>query len=248
MTDFTQEGERAIHIGYDFSWPGGGKLGWAFPRFFVHYCAVAMITWGTAARVAEKFTDQHANSTDCTPALGDACVNAILASSVKRNESMGCFDGLWSQLPGCADAFGLDDYGPYGSHRLLLQKYELTDLTQSGRPFHVIPAEGANAELPGLYENAVNMLQVVLLRPPARVTNDTFHPTLHCMRVQTKKEESSAGSGGGEADKGQGVETANQMADDGGEGGNSPAANAGGRIVAAALWTLLMGSMAVALL
>jgi hypothetical protein len=148
---------------------------------------------------------------------------------------------MWSDLPECADTFGLDDYGSFGpGHHLLLQPVGLTNYTESGKPFHIV-AMGPHriAEVPDLYENALNILQVVLLRPPARVTNGASYSTLHCMRVQTKKEEVSAGSAGDEADKGEGDDSGNNTNGDGGNGTNTAAGNVGSRNVATGLWDLL---------
>jgi hypothetical protein len=239
VTDYATEGGRGMDITYDFSWPGGGNLTSATPRS--PYCAVAMLSWGTAGNITAKYTEaNNPNSTDCTPVLGSACVQAVLASAVKNPAS--CWDGLWSRLPECADTFGIDRYRPYGDGSLLLQAYSLTDWTRSGRPFHLVSAgPDSTREFPGLYRDAVDMLQVVLLRPPLWLENDTFHPTLNCMRINTAAEESGGGEGEGQ-DREQGG-SGGQAGSQGNKGGNNNAASN----VGAGLWTL-MGGLAVALL
>ena len=233
-----------MHIGYDFSWPGGGNLVSAAKRLNGTYCATAMFSWGTAKNITDKYTEENTKSTDCTPVLGEACVKAILTSSAKGDDkaSQGCWDRLWSQYPECADTFGIEEYSPYGSHRLILQTYDLTSqYTKSGEPFHVITTGGDDssndASLPGLYESAVNMLQVVLLRPPLWLPNETWYPTLNCMRVNTK-EVVDVGSGGGQGGSEEGR---------GGSEGNKEDSNSAASRDVAGLWAL-MGSLAVALL
>jgi hypothetical protein len=250
VTDFytEEEGSRQIHISYDFSWPGGGNLVSAAERLNGTYCATAMFSWGTAKNITDRYTEENTMSTDCTPVLGEACVKAILTWSAKGDDgaSQGCWDRLWSQYPECADTFGIEEYSPYGTHRLILQTYDLmSQYTKSGEPFHVITAGGGNdgsnndASLPGLYESAINMLQVVLLRPPLWLPNETWYPTLNCMRVNSTKEVVDVGSGGGH---GGGSEEA-----PGSSEGNKGDGNSAASRVSTGLWAL-MGSLAVALL
>lgn len=233
--DHSDTSAHQVEIEYVFSWPGGGELE-SIPgasRRNSSFCFIAPISWGTAKNITDKYTDANTDSTDCTPVLGSACVDAILTGSAEKDDGsyQGCWDRPWSEYPECADTFGIAEYAPYQGEGLTLETNSLEPgYTSSRRHFHSIIERGgvssSGASLPGLYENATNMLQVVLLRPPVARTGEAFSPTLNCMRVNTK-EVVDVGSGGSE--------------------GNSGASR---DVAAAGLWAVMgfMGSLAVALL
>ncbi|KAJ4305989.1 hypothetical protein N0V88_000780 [Collariella sp. IMI 366227] len=191
-----------ILISYDFNWPGGGNLTSSSISATTAFCAVSMFSLGTPTNITDKYTEENTKSTDCRPALGDACVNAILAGAQEDNNrtSHRCFT-RWDQYPECADTFGMAEYSLY-KNRLILSPDYLYDIhTKSGEPFHVIPTEEEARGYPGLYKSAANMLQVVLLRPP-REANEAYHPTLNCMRVMTNTEWAAAKDKGQDGDAG----------------------------------------------
>jgi hypothetical protein len=266
VTDLHPAGaKRRMHIAYDFSWPGGGTLA-STPAAAQTpngtYCATVTYSWGTAKNVTDKYTSAHTNSTDCTPVLGSACIAAILSGSSQNDDGSrdGCWDRLWSHYPACADTFGMAEYTPYGSRRLILETHDLIPkYTFSGAPFFVVTAGGQekndDADLPGVYQNAVDMLQVVLLKPPVAVSGEAL-PTLNCMRVNTEAVVDVGESGGeGGSSGGEGGNSGSEEGQDdseegqGGSEGNTEDGNSGaGRDAAASgLWAL-MGSLAVALL
>lgn len=220
-----------MRIDYDFSWPGGGSLD-STPGAAKNpngtFCVAAPISWGTAKNITDKYTDANTHSTDCTPVLGSACVDAILTASAENDDGtgLGCFHRSWSKYPECADTFGIAEYAPYDKQGLELETNSLMPrYLMSGGVYHGLTESGLlpDTNSPGLYESAVNMLQVVLLRPPAAGPGEGFSPALHCMRVNTK-EGVNIGSGS--------------------EDGNSGASRG---VAAGGLWAV-MGSLAVALL
>ncbi|KAH6632502.1 hypothetical protein F5144DRAFT_593239 [Chaetomium tenue] len=184
-----------VEITYDFSWPGDGSLD-STPGAAKNpngtFCVVAPTSWGTAKNITDKYTDANTHSTDCTPVLGSACVDAILTASAENDDGTryGCLHGPWSKYPECADTFGIAEYAPYQKQGLELEVNSLESrYFRSGETFNAFTEGGVlpDTNSPGLYESAVNMLQVVLLRPPVAGPGERPSPTLNCMRVNTKE-------------------------------------------------------------
>ncbi|KAK3987155.1 hypothetical protein QBC44DRAFT_361034 [Cladorrhinum sp. PSN332] len=253
VTDFpftSTPPNRHVQFSYDFSWdfPEGASpnLASSSPRLASSYCAVGMVTWGTPANITSKYDlleKKDKNSPDCAPILGESCVKAIITAASEAKT--GCVGMLWMHLPECADTFGA-----YGGNGLALQQYGLFHIAQSGRPFHVVTSDGFRSEdegeWRGLYERAVDMLQVVLLRPPTWVEGEVAKVSLNCLRVRDGEVKTlqDAGIGGG------GVETGSESQDGGDREVQEDEKSAGSNLKlkgwGESMWMLMFGLLAVA--
>lgn len=96
-----------ISTTYDFEWPGGGNLSEALQGSTRPFC-ISSPDVVFPENVTDLYTEDNANSTDCTPVLGDDCVQAILriGNNISFREKCTPPSTIWSQIPECNATLG----------------------------------------------------------------------------------------------------------------------------------------------
>ncbi|KAK4188818.1 hypothetical protein QBC35DRAFT_495279 [Podospora australis] len=203
VTDYAQRNSslhlRTIDTTYDFSWSGGQNLSQAFPINNRSFCFSYYIAGSTPANITNLYTDDNKDSTDCTPVLGEACVNAILdstpANSGNSNTSCSTPRTIWSDIPECYPVFGyMRTQSPRKSFAVS------TSSIKNLPPGGVVGAlsSGSNQGNATIYDEQLNSLHVALLNPAPLVEDGRTlqlkqgtrtSKQLICMRVSTERRE-----------------------------------------------------------
>ncbi len=93
---------------YDISWASNSNFSQALGGDHNPFCYYVATAIDYPVNVTNKYTDEQANSTDCSPVLGKTCVDAIVAkakSSIRGAEWCQS-PGYWAETPECADTLG----------------------------------------------------------------------------------------------------------------------------------------------
>lgn len=248
VTDFAQRENRldlrTVHVVYDFSWPQAGNITDTFPINNRSFCMTYAVTEYTPANITNKWTEDNADSTDCAPALGQACVDAVLAASTQNggNSNTSCITPrtIWADIPACAGTFEYirqrDQYRSFGVSTQNIKN------RASGAVVGVL-SSGRNKGNATVYDDYLNTLHVVLLNPPPLVVNGSIQGSngtpkkqLLCMRVSTERKEIP------EEEKQDGAGEGNE---DGKDGKDGDGKNVAGRNAMVGLWSGLMVALAV---
>ncbi|KAH6693922.1 hypothetical protein F5X68DRAFT_47725 [Plectosphaerella plurivora] len=201
---------RLIATTHDFSWPDGGNISSQIGED-VPFCVKSGHFWsGFARNVTNAFTEDDASSTSCIPALGAACVSAILDDDMLEDDgcslrSMGM--DRWDRLPQCSRSLDYAEWAegvdrgtliPHGgdfnnkSGSNLSSNWELT----SGQMFMYeqtgLYETGAD-EADRAWKNASRALQIVLMQTYAETEEGRQKTSqLLCTRVDTGEYEGRA--------------------------------------------------------
>lgn len=200
---------RLITTTHDFTWPGGGNVSSQIGED-VPFCVKSGHFWsGFARNVTNAFTEDDASSTSCIPALGAACVSAILDDPMLEDD--GCSarslgKERWDRLPQCsrsldyaewADSTKRGAFIPQGgdlnnAESNMSSNWELT----SGGMFMYAQTglyETGADEADRAWKNESRALQIVLIQTFAE-TGEGREKTsqLLCTRVTTEEYEGRA--------------------------------------------------------
>ncbi|KAI0172247.1 hypothetical protein GGR52DRAFT_591986 [Hypoxylon sp. FL1284] len=174
---------------YDFTWPGSGNLSAALGATRDVGVCVSFVEapadW--PVNVTNAYTEDDTSDTSCVGALGQACVDAILAevlgpgSSSQRCQVRGA---SWFNLPAC-------DGGGVASWGLGFSKYDIATSANGASWFSRLSAP-QNGSGSAAYYTAANRLHVVMANPVfagdgADQGGSSFGPELLCMRVNATK-------------------------------------------------------------
>lgn len=189
---------------YDFSWPSGGNMSSQLNDTSPFCIATEHSYKGLARNVTNAFGESGVLNTDCTPALGAACVSAILEQDILVNGTCKHPDTNWANLPACADSFGysmderkteviLRGVGDLnaGSNATTVNKWQY----KSGEQilFSTTSIYDPGAEDGGrVFRNESRALQVIMLKTNAPDDVDPPAARLLCMRVSMEDIEGSA--------------------------------------------------------
>ncbi|KAI0509117.1 hypothetical protein F5B22DRAFT_618522 [Xylaria bambusicola] len=221
-----------VHTTYDFTWPEGGNLSSALPPSTNAVCIQWLDVIGNPANISNTYTEDNADSTDCTPMLGRECVDAIVArASGHRSDCFNIAQSWWS-IRQCASTFGYilnANNGNLGTQEGAIYSTEGSD-SISGERFWAATSAAYNGTNTTTYNSAANKLQVMMLAP---VILNVTYPQLLCTRVNTTHLEESESDGDGNRDnEGEG--------DDNDEGAGSLVRhNSGIAILASLVWVLV---------
>ncbi|KAI0552804.1 hypothetical protein F4679DRAFT_51243 [Xylaria curta] len=175
---------------YDFSWPAEGNISEALNGATGPLC----ITQLTASvDLPVNVTNALTNGTSCVPALGQACVNAILNKTPPPDEKAGCNWGgyeIFNEIPECKSSFGrAKGFGTFGTG------FYLNDTgvqINSGDTFWVNMSGPVLGNETWLYETVANQIQLLLfsvLLPTPSLANNPLVPgkELLCIRANNTK-------------------------------------------------------------
>lgn len=99
---------------FELDWPKDESFRSALNGSTAPVC-VAITTGNFRPNVTNLFTEDN-DSGDCTPILGEECINAIFASSSDLDD---CSYDNWTDLPECASTLGsLGTYDEFGLSRI----------------------------------------------------------------------------------------------------------------------------------
>jgi hypothetical protein len=191
-----------VHTAYDFSWPNGGNLSSVTNQSTDPFCITVGWYTGYKAYVSNSYGEVDAGSADCVPALGAACVNAILSAPREPPEN-GCKPptelNAWWNLVECATTLLGKDY-----HRLStddLNNQSLVDSgevypRESGQPIWGDMSKAFEGSNTTAYLHQANRLQVMLFDPAFSTGDETWRgPQLLCTRVVTSELSTDEGAG-----------------------------------------------------
>ncbi|KAK4168314.1 hypothetical protein QBC43DRAFT_296963 [Cladorrhinum sp. PSN259] len=244
---------RSVQISYDFSWPGGGNLTSAYHARVAEspYCLTTALTWGTPASLTSKYAslpEAARDSGDCTPILGSSCIEAIEAVASAGTEK-DCWPTTLFSVQKCGGWMGAylrtssPGAGENFANGFALQSLRLTNQTQSGRPFYVITSDWVTSITPTdpavLYDQALDMLQVVILKPPAWAEGEKSKVSIKCMRLGKESETNVTSSGGVESQ----IETDNGNGDVNGDDDGEAAREGNDQSAASRLGGSVWGSV-----
>ncbi|KAI0968083.1 hypothetical protein F4678DRAFT_474917 [Xylaria arbuscula] len=203
LTSYGSDETVDTHIvttSYDFSWSSPENLTSELNSSIASFClTVATSLTDLPANVTNAYTEQDTNSTSCVPALGQACVDAILATEKFEGDPVygNCRapSQLWSELPQCQNTLG---YVYNVSHGFTLltgsrgfsnrtSQNATADFKNGGGWFGYIssPVNGSGSNE---YYTAINRLHIAMINPLLAYDGDfdsgfSQDPQLLCMRV-----------------------------------------------------------------
>lgn len=173
---------HVVTTSYDFTFPSSFALNSSSVSNTTIYpfCIGHWSVFATPVNVSNTYTDKNTGSTDCAPALGSECVEAILKESRQETKSS-CSSYAWWDLPECIDTIGYATSYKKGEGGTIIGT-ELSSDYPSGESFYSATTAASNGTNTTPYEDAANALQVMMVNP--RVDN-LWRPQLLCMRVNT---------------------------------------------------------------
>ncbi|KAI0198045.1 hypothetical protein F4808DRAFT_437462 [Astrocystis sublimbata] len=179
---------------WDLSWPIEGNLSEALDDARSTLCITQL---GAGIDLPVNVTNSlKDDDTSCVPALGQACVDAILKQISPPDEKGSCHTAnqhLFSLIPECYGSFGRDR-GPFNSTTTI--GYSLGNKSQqinSGETFWVNVSGPVLGNEIVQYQTAANQMQVLhlsALLPTTHNSSDTFMlhgKELRCLRANTTK-------------------------------------------------------------
>ncbi|KAK9413409.1 hypothetical protein SUNI508_02608 [Seiridium unicorne] len=185
---------------YDFTWSGGGNFSTISGA---HYGSGFCLTIWTPmddmpVNVTNTFTTYDAGNTSCVPALGQACVDAIIDGRAPRGGDPFRCDApvkSWSDIPECRDTMGYaKDVSQYsGTNTFGIGWFNDTNRNatmdwQEGQSFYESDTAPQNGSGSAAYYTAMNRLHIVLVDPILPSNASGFYsqtPQALCMRVNT---------------------------------------------------------------
>jgi hypothetical protein len=188
---------------FDFNWPSGGNVSSQINDTGPFCIATEYAYSGLAKNVTNAFGDDDADSTDCTPALGSACISAILQQEILVNGTCKHPDTTWARLPACADSFGysVDERKTSAILRGVGDLNAASNATAVNRwqyksgdliSFSTTSIFDPGAEDGGrVFRNESRALQVIMVKTNASDVGQEA-VSLLCMRVDTEDIEGSA--------------------------------------------------------
>ncbi|KAI0861017.1 hypothetical protein F4860DRAFT_524690 [Xylaria cubensis] len=177
---------------YDFSWSAEGNISEALGGATGPLCVTQLGAWvDLPVNVTNGLTD----GTSCVPALGQACVNAILNKTPPPLGGEGGCNwggyGIFDEIPECRDSFGRDR-GSFGTFGAGFSLGNATSQINSGDTFWVNMSGPVLGNETWLYETVANQIQLLLfsvLLPTSTLPNNPTVPgkELLCLRANTTK-------------------------------------------------------------
>ncbi|KAL0932127.1 uncharacterized protein CTRU02_213080 [Colletotrichum truncatum] len=207
----TIDSPHHVSTTYDFQWSGGGNISDALGTTTEPFCVTAPDIKVYPANVTDLYSEENADSTDCTPVLGEDCVRAILTkgNNLSFEDKCNGIKSIWTSFPECSSTLkyaseanlGRQLFGSYGGFGLVTinivpdgtnarnttaERNRTLGIT-SGEGFlgfhsGVIPGSNATER----YLAAANRVQILMISHAFRDASvgDT---ELLCMRVNTTR-------------------------------------------------------------
>ncbi|KAI1312918.1 hypothetical protein F5Y03DRAFT_390619 [Xylaria venustula] len=185
-----------VSLTWDFSWPGNDNLSDILGGNGSEFCWVQLDSnYDFPVNVTNTFTEDIATNSSCVPALGKACVDAIL-KIVPNNCVWESVDIDFTRFPECAGAFADSVHHNTEGEAYIGNFLNNTDPTfqlSSGGPFYLrlsVPVNGAQSET---FNAVANGLNIVLLSAKIRESrSEAQHgyvqgSELLCTRVNATK-------------------------------------------------------------
>ncbi|KAK7757124.1 hypothetical protein SLS62_000671 [Diatrype stigma] len=206
--EFTELGPlidpHVVNVAYDFSWERGGNMSSALGNSTGPFC-VSITSIDYPTNVTNAYTDDNTDSVDCTPVLGEECVNAILRDGANTVGGSYCNgpQTTWSELPECASTIGyasdISQYPGIGTTNLnsgnstanatINGKTVPHPNRESGDGFYSKSSGSVNGTNTTAYYAATNQLHVVMMDTQLPDSSGSGggvgRPNLLCMRVNT---------------------------------------------------------------
>ncbi|KAI0539519.1 hypothetical protein GGR58DRAFT_464592 [Xylaria digitata] len=184
-----------VSTSYDFNWSGPQNLSAQLNGTATRLCLTVADYTELPANVTDAYTEEDTGSTSCVSTLGQACVDAILASGeytgngTERCKSPGLF---WDTIPECRSTFG---YASAESGSLTMVSFSLNGSLTSGDGWWGQFSATQNGSASPQYYSSSNLLYVALFNPLLAVEGSledgfTQGPQLLCMRVNTTDSDS----------------------------------------------------------
>ncbi|KAI1755416.1 hypothetical protein F4782DRAFT_404401 [Xylaria castorea] len=176
---------------YDFSWSAEGNLSEALDGATGPLCVTQLGAWvDLPVNVTNGLTD----GTSCVPALGQACVDAILNKTPPPGGEDGCDlggYGKFDEMPECRGSFGRDR-GLFGTFAAGFSLGNTTSQINSGDTLWVNMSSPVLGNETWLYETVANQIQLLLfsvLLPTSTRPNASTVPgtELLCLRANSTK-------------------------------------------------------------
>ncbi|KAI6081411.1 hypothetical protein F4821DRAFT_264968 [Hypoxylon rubiginosum] len=219
---------HVVSTTFDFSWPGSGNFSSAFGGMWKPLCLSDLgsldpvypsASWtDLPVNVTNGYTEDDTDSTSCVPALGQACVDAMLAArggaiyAIPDGTGPGCLPGAksWQDLPECASTFGYSaSVGQPLSQSLNGLRLDNTSSANtsdpraewtSGSGFYGWVSGPQNGSGSQAYYTATNQLRVLMINANLNGANNSEvvgGPQLLCTRVNATKLPDVDGDGDG---------------------------------------------------
>ncbi|KAF2964667.1 hypothetical protein GQX73_g8890 [Xylaria multiplex] len=176
---------------YDFSWSTEGNISEALDGATGPLCITQLNAWtDLPVNVTNGLTD----GTSCIPALGQACVDAILNKTPRPSIEEGCKwgdYGRFDEMPECRGSFGRDR-GLFGTFGAGFSLGDATNQINSGDTFWVNMSGPVLGYETWLYETVANQIQLLLfsaLLPTSTQSNTSTVPGMEllCLRANNAK-------------------------------------------------------------
>ncbi|TGJ80736.1 hypothetical protein E0Z10_g8020 [Xylaria hypoxylon] len=177
---------------YDFSWSAEGNISEALDGATGPLCITQLNGW---ADLPVNVTNAITEDTSCVPALGQACVDAILNRTPTPSLEEGCkwggSNGVFSNMPECRGSFGLDP-ALSETFGVGFSLGNMTNQINSGDTFWVNMSGPVLGNETWLYETVANQIQLLLFRtllPTSTQPNASTVPGMEllCLRANNTK-------------------------------------------------------------
>ncbi|KAH8884420.1 hypothetical protein GQ53DRAFT_829887 [Thozetella sp. PMI_491] len=173
---------------HDLSWDGKYNFSEALGGDRNNFCFYVVDPIDYPVNITDTYTDDQADSSDCTPVLGEACVSAILSRAKNAIVPKQCSSvGFWSEFPECAGTLGYARQVT-GVFATSGSGWDLSNTTsqmhENGKGFFGYWSDQQSGTNETKYLQQTNQLQMVLLYgqlPTGKVAE------LLCTRVNSTK-------------------------------------------------------------